>query len=70
MMVLLQSLFTAVVLIVVCVGIPVALFLLGYVLVCSALDRAERRKARRSMSPQERKAEEEVRQLEKLYARS
>jgi hypothetical protein len=69
-MVVLQALFTVAVLFVVCIGIPLGLFFLCYALVCTALDGSARRKARRHMSPQERKAEEEVRQLEKLFARS
>lgn len=69
-MVILQALFTVAVLFVVCIGIPLALFFLCYALVCTALDRSALRKARRHMSPQEKKADEEVRQLEKLYARS
>jgi cytochrome c-type biogenesis protein CcmH/NrfF len=69
-MVVLQALLTVVVLFVVCIGIPLGLFLLGFVIVCSTIDRARRRKARRHMSSQERKAEEEVFQLEKMFARS
>jgi len=69
-MIVLQALITTVVMFIVCVGIPLALTLLGFYITFSTIDKAKRRKARRSMSPQERTAEEEVFQLEKMLARS